>query len=527
MRVAAIDVGTNSIHLLVGDVAPSGEITIVEKAREQVELGRGGLDHNRLTPEAIGRGIAAIASFRDAMSGLGVEAINAAATSAVREASNGAAFVRQVRDETGIHVRVISGLDEAQLIWLGARSDLDFSRGYAVLFDLGGGSAEILLCDSSSILASHSLPLGHIRVSEALTSSDPPTRDDINAVRAHTRATLRPVLRDILPGNFGTFVCTSGGVRTLGLMCTLGRGDPKPNHQHGLVIRRDELKQLLLQFQKLKASQLSELPGMDMRRRHTLPSAAAVLYQVMKSLDRDQVVTSERSLRDGLLQDWVVRHQPELSLAKTVAWPKMRSVLRMQERFDVHAAHAEQVRDLSLMLFDGLESLTGLGAESRRTLEFAALLHDVGHHIHPRSHNKHGEYLIRNSLMTGFTAPEVELLACLVRYHRGARPKQRDQRFAALHKSNQRAVQLLSGILRVADGLDRSHNQPIERVDVQTDGEAVVVVAHASDEAHLERWACERRKTLLSTALGRSVEIRVRHPDGLRDLRPLGEDQVE
>jgi len=507
MRVAAIDVGTNSVHLLVADIASDGEITFVEKAREQVELGRGGIEHAVLAEDAMQRGLTALAHFRDAIDSLSVEAVTATATSAVREAKNGSEWVRRVWEHTDIHVKVITGADEARLIYLGARNDLDFSRGYALILDLGGGSAELILCDSAQPLVKRSLPLGHIRLAERFGLHDPPSEEDWAALRAHVRDTLTPVLGEIPPGRFGSFTGTSGAVRTLARMATLARGEAVPAHEHGLILRRSDLKKLIQRFRSMRRARYQEIPGMDDRRRHTLPFAAAMVYEAMKVFGAEEVVASERSLRDGLLADWVLNNQPELALAETVAWPRMRAILRLMDRYEVDGAHAEQVKDLALSLFDSLQELHGLPGEARRMLEFAALLHDVGHHIAGEDHNKHGQYLIQHSRLQGFTAPDVAILGNVVRYHRGGRPKKTHVSFATLGRQQQRVVLWLSSILRVADGLDRSHEQPIAALRASVVDGTIHVYVRASGPAHLERWAVERRKALLERTCQRPLQV--------------------
>jgi len=513
MRVAAIDVGTNSVHLLVADIEPDGEIRFVEKAREQVELGRGGIDLGMLAEDAMGRGLRAMASFKDAIDSLSVEAVTATATSAVREAKNGSEWVRRVREATGIHVKVITGADEARLIYLGARKDLDFSRGYALILDLGGGSAEFILCDSAQPIEKCSLPLGHIRLAERFGQNDPPTTADWSALRQHLRSVLSPVQRSIPPGRFGSFTGTSGAVRTLARMATLARGEAVPAHEHGLILRRGDLKKLITRFRSMKRSRYQEIPGMDDRRRNTLPYAAAMIYEAMRVFGADEIVASERSLRDGLLQDWALNNQPELALSSTVAWPRMRAVLRLMDRYEVDRAHAEHVRDFALALFDSLQDVHGLAGDSRRMLEFGALLHDVGHHIAGEDHNKHGQYLIQHSRLQGFTAPDVAMMGNLVRYHRGGRPKKSHHAFASLARSQQQQLLWLAGILRVADGLDRSHEQPIESVRALLQDGTIHIHAQASAPAHLERWAVERRKALLERTARRPVEVHIDQGD--------------
>jgi exopolyphosphatase/guanosine-5'-triphosphate,3'-diphosphate pyrophosphatase len=507
VRVAAIDLGTNSVHLVVADVGPDGAITVVEKARQQIELGRGGFGQHRIAEDAMQRALDTMAAYHHTMELLGVEEIKVAATSAVREAQNGAELCDRITERTGIHVQVVSGYDEARLIWRGARENLDPTRTPALMIDIGGGSVELVVCDPQRMRAAHSLPIGYIRLGEQFVKSDPPTDDEIAAVRRHVRSLLAPVVEDPSTLGIAAALGTSGSIRTLARMATLMRGDPVTPHDHGLVVTRPELKKLLGTLTTSRSSRLDELPGMDPRRRSTLPTAAAILYQIVKSLGVEQLSTSEQALREGLLYEWIDQHRPELALAALPTTPRMRSVLHLTEKYGGDEPHARHVRDLSLAVFDGLAALHGLGEDSRSLLEYGALLHDIGHHIDARDHNRHGEYLILNSRMPGFTAPEVNELAALVRFHRGTRPKPGHPALRSMSKAAQRRIVLLAAILRLADALDRSHHQTISRVEVTLDGERVVVDAHAREEAYLERWAAEHRADTLREALGRPVVV--------------------
>ena len=420
MRVAAIDVGTNSIHLLVADIRPDGSMTFVEKGREQVELGAGGLRNNMLTDEAIERGVAAMQMFKETCDHFSVIDITAAATSAVREASNGSQFIRNVRDKTSIHVRPISGQEEAQLIYLGARNAIDFSEGRSLLFDLGGGSTEFILCDVEQPLILDSLPLGHIRLAEAYHTSDPLSQEDYQAIKSAANQQIETLMRRVQPDDFRTLVGTSGAARCLARMATLARGDVSPEHDHGLVVTRDEIDFFVHEFRRLRRDEYGQLAGIDNRRRRTLPAAAIIIRQLMKRLDKRLLVTSDYSLRDGLLVDWVLKHRPEVDLSKTVADPRRRSVLFLLQRYGGGLNdHSRHIARLALRIFDSTGHIHGLRIHDRRLLEFASLLHDIGHHIAGKDHNKHGAYIIRHSRIHGFTAPEIDIVADLVRYHRG------------------------------------------------------------------------------------------------------------
>jgi exopolyphosphatase/guanosine-5'-triphosphate,3'-diphosphate pyrophosphatase len=518
VRVAAIDVGTNSIHLLVADVDADGQVTVVEKDRSQVMLGSGGLGERVITPDAFERGVEALARFKAAADTLEVDDIHAAATSAVREARNGDAFCRAVKERTGVHIRVISGSDEGRLIYLGARGDLDFSRGRVMLCDLGGGSTELVLCEPDAARLVVSLPLGHIRLADAFHGSDPLSADDRKAMKAAIREALRPLVRRVPKSEVGALVGTSGTVRVLARMATAARGEPLLEHAQGLVLTRRELEGLIDRFMDTPAAALDRLPGMDPRRRRTLPAGAVLLREIMKATGVSELTTSERSLRDGLIADWMLRHRPEVDLARTVTDPRRRSVLLTMDRFGADPAHAEHVASLSLTLFDQTVALHLLPLTDRDLLRDAALLHDIGHHISGSGHHRHGQYLLRHIRLYGFTAPEVAVMSNVVRYHARSVPKLRHPEFAALTPEDQRRVRVLAGLLRIADGLDRSHNQPVTRLTAAVRGGVLRVDAWVREGGELEQWAAARRASVLSEALGMPVTITVRlDPDAARE----------
>jgi len=528
MRVAAIDVGTNSIHLLVADVGPDGQWKVVEKQRNQVELGRGGLDRTRLADDAMARGLHALTAFQHTIDALGAEAVTAAATSAVREAENGNDFVRTVRRETGIAIRTVSGAEEARLLFQGIKADLDFDDGPVLLVDIGGGSLEIVLADETGVKLARSLPLGHIRLSERFLGSDPPRKGELSQLRKHVAERLEPILDEIAahPRPVARIVGTSGSIRTLGRMASRRRREHELPHGQGLVVRLEELREIQQIFATTKRSRLADIPGMDPRRRATLPAAAAVLRKLLDHFAPIDLVTSDRSLRDGLLADWVERHRPELIAVAPGGSPRRRTVLRMMDRFAGDRAHAEQVRRLALTLFDGLQLDLdeATRASWRAMLEDAALLHDVGHHISARDHHKHGQYIILHSRMVGYTGPEVAVLANIVRYHKRS-PKSDHDGFAALDEPQRTQVEHLSAILRVADALDRSHCQLVQDLEIRDDGTAVNLTARVPEEAHIERWAAEGSTNRLSNAIGRPVEVAV--TVGSTQIRPARDARVD
>lgn len=511
MRVAAIDIGTNSVHLIIADVGPHGQLDIIHKDRSQVMLGAGGLSHKRIAEDAFERGVAAMLQFKDACDHHGVIDIHTAATSAVREASNGDAFCKAVKAATGIHVKVIAGAEEARLIYLGARQALDFSRGRVMIFDLGGGSTEFILAEPERMVLPMSLPLGHIRLAEGFHPPGPLLPEARAAIRAHAKKVMSPLVQRVPKENVGSLVGTSGTIRCLARMASAARGDELPAHEHGLVLHRKELDALLKRFRALSPEELDTLPGMDPKRRRTLPAGAVLVREVMRVFGCTQLTTSELSLRDGLLMDWVLEHGPQVTLQSEFSDPRHRSVVHTMRRFDVDDDHAEQVAKLSLTLFDELSTLHMLPIGDRELLEHAARLHDIGHHISGKDHPKHAQYLLQHIKLFGFTAPEVAILSNLVRYHAGGTPKRKHPAFRALSGSDQRRVRMLAGMLRIADALDRSHTQVVERLSVQVTSEAIHLTAWCREGGDLERWAAGRRTPLLANNLGLRIDVHTQH----------------
>lgn len=512
-RVGAIDVGTNSVHLVIADVSADGAITVVEKQRHQVALGEGGLAGQHLTEAAMDRALTALESFKLACDSFEVTDIHCAATSAVREAENGGDFCKRVKDKTGIHVRIISGLDEARLIYLGARQHLDFSHGPVLLVDLGGGSTEFVLCDADTAHVRASLPVGHLRATELHRRADPMTPAEVQALEEWTRTELAPLAARVHPDDVARVVGTSGTMRCLARMATLARGATPTEHADGLILHAHEVDALIGKFLKVPANKLVRMPGMDDRRKHTLPAGAIVVAEVLRLFGKDHLYTSAYSLRDGLVVDWIQRHEPDLARSRTEADPRRRSVLSVMDRYNVDKPHALQVARFALQLFDATAELHRLRIDDRRILEFAAMLHDVGHHIAGEGHHRHGEYLIRHTRMSGFTAPEIDMLAVLVRYHRGKRPKRQDME--RLSPQRRRSASILVGLLAVADGFDRGHDRNVQHVHAALVGDALHLKATTAGPAHLERWAVVQRAGALHAALGIDLKVEIEQGPGL------------
>ena len=509
--LAAVDIGTNSIHGVVAriiEAADGPRFEVLEREKAVVRLGAVPGDIRRLTDDAIDRAVEALARFvplarrHDAP-------ITAVATSAVREAENRQVLLDRAREEAGVTIDVVSGTEEARLIHLGVLQALPLYDRRLALCDIGGGSTELLVGERGDVLTARSLKLGHLRMTHRFFAEEPVTKAAVKACRRHVRSTLAPFAREVRSLAPEVLVGSSGTIEALVEMAAVRRTGRRPRTVRNLVLRADELDAIVADLAAAPtAAARAELPGLDPGRADVILAGALVLEQVMRELDADELVVSDHALREGVLLDaWQRRRGGTLHHLSDL---RRRSVEALAAAMDEDPDHSRQVARLALRLFDETRDHHGLDDEARELLEAAALLCNVGLFLSHAGHHKHSYYVIRNTdRLPGFTDHEVELIALVARYHRKAEPKARHEEFAHLDPADQRLVVVLAGLLRVAIGLDRGHRGSVADVAVTTDGDAITITARPADHADLslERDAAEARRHLLERALERPVTI--------------------
>jgi exopolyphosphatase/guanosine-5'-triphosphate,3'-diphosphate pyrophosphatase len=507
VRLAAIDVGSNSVHMVVADVSPGGHIQVVDRVKEMVRLGRRTFTTGQLAPPAMDLAAHTLATFAHLARARGVERLAAVATSAVREARNGATFVRRLRRETGLPIRVISGAEEARLIFSAARHALGLEGGPHLLVDIGGGSVELVLVQDGRPLWMRSLPLGVARLSERFLTSDPPSGGQVRRLEAHLERQAGALLARARHAGVERAVGTSGTVNTLVAMARAGRGED-PMRLHGASASMVEIVRLRRRVLGAPAARRAELPGMDAKRADLMPAAAVLLDFVLARSGAAEVVACTWALREGLLLD--LARRPDRRRAPS-ADARRRSVEALATRFArVETTHGQQVARLALGLFDDLAPALGLPGSSRELLEYAALLHDIGHAIDHDRHHRHTAYLIRNSELLGFSPEEIDMLAQVARGHRKQSPKATDPELQRLRAPRRREVRALAALLRLADGLDRTRFGVVKSATAVLSASRVTVeVDTGGGDAKLELWAASRRADLLARLLERPLEIHV------------------
>ncbi|HEY6554695.1 MAG TPA: Ppx/GppA phosphatase family protein [Vicinamibacteria bacterium] len=509
MKIAAIDIGSNSIHMVVVEVAGSGGFAVIEREKEMVRLGAGTLARGMLSAAAMKRGLAVLLKYKQLARNHRVDKLVAVATSAVREARNGEDFLEQVGRETGIWPRVASGEGEARLIYLAALHSIHLEGKRALVVDIGGGSLELALGAGRRLEWAVSEKLGVLRMTERFVQSDPLSGKDEGRLEAAILKALLPHVEAVREAGFECAIGTSGTILALGAMAHHLEHGQAPETLHHLKVSSRTLHELRRQLVASTERERLRLPGLDARRADLLVAGAVLLDTVLERLGVEELTLCEWALREGILLDYIDRHPRSVARAEAIPDPRKRSVIALAERCLFDEPHARHVAGLSVALFDQTRERHGLGERERSLLEYAALLHDIGHHISYPGHHKHTYYLIKNAGLRGFDPLEIELLANVARYHRRGHPRRRHAEFGALPKPARQTVRVLAGLLRVADALDRSHRQTIRAVSVVERAGVLKIRGEATGDCELELWGVPRRTALLEEALELPVRIDV------------------
>ena len=515
MRLAAIDIGTNSLHMIVVHVRADLSFDVIDQEKVMVRLGAGGLDGRLLTPDAMTAALHALSKFRLLTDRHGVDEILATATSAVREARNGGDFLRRITHTTGIRARVISGVEEARLIHLAAMYGVHVGRARAVVIDIGGGSVEITRGSAASILSAKSFKLGAIRLTERFVRTDPlSTRDEQKLVK-HIRGDIDRHCAQIAQAGFDQVIGTSGTILSIGTVAASAAAGVPPAEIRNLRVPAEQIRSVRTIMVDLTLSERLGVSGLDPRRADLVVAGAVLLDTILARLGAEAITLCDLSLREGLILDYIQSHKRQIANADQIPDIRRRSTLALAERCNYDAVHATQVVRLALALFDQTRTVHDLSDRSRELLEFAAVMHDIGTHISYPRHHRHSYYLIKNGDLRGFDPEDIEIMALTARYHRRGAPKKSHEDFAALSSASRRAVRILASILRVAESLERSHAQVVSGIEVQDRGADYLLLVHASDDAELEAWTAGRHLQPLERLLRKPIRLEVAAADAL------------
>ncbi|HXI27883.1 MAG TPA: Ppx/GppA phosphatase family protein, partial [Vicinamibacterales bacterium] len=479
-------------HMIVVQVRPDLSFEVIDREKEMIRLGAGGLDGRALTADAMHAALQVLSKFRRLAESHRVDEVIAVATSATREAENGGEFLRAITQQTDIRPRVISGTEEARLIHTAAVYGVSVPRDVAVVIDIGGGSVEVTRGAGSNVEAGRSFKLGVIRLTERFVNSDPlEPRDERKLVR-HIDAEIGAYLDEIAQAGFDRVIGTSGTILSLGAVASaadgLRPGAPLRNRR----LNAKQIRRVRKELVALDIERRLRVPGLEPRRVDLAAAGAILLDEILRRLGADEITLCDLSLREGLILDYIARHRKEIAQADRYPDVRRRSVFELAERFDFWSEHSQHVARLALALFDQTRAIHGLTDREREWLEYAAILHDVGVHISYEGHHKHSYYLITNGDLRGFEPDEIQTIALVARYHRQAPPKRKHDAFGSLPRPLRRTVRALAAMLRLAESLDRSHAQAVAGLELHDRGDDDLLQLRTAGDAELELWAAAR-----------------------------------
>lgn len=502
-RLAAIDVGTNSLRLIIAEGLRDGKYRVLDDEKETTRLGRNLAASGFLDPTAVEASLAALRRMKQIADGFQVQRLRAIATCAVREAQDGPAFCRRVREEIGIDIEVVDAREEARLAFTSVAANFDLAGKRVAVADMGGGSTEIVLASDQLIEDVYTTPLGAVRLTEQFGSAQQLTLDDFVRLQSGVERLLRkhtppkPLFRPhLLIGSGGTFTA-------LATMLMAAKG------QSGLPIRgyavsRADLRHLLERLRKLTPKARRGVPGLSPDRADIIVAGLTVIDSLMQHFELNTLQVHDGGVRDGLLRSLVREWSGTPGQAPV---ERAAAVEHFAARCGVDLGHCRHVARLAGSLFEQLLARVDMPPSDRSLLETAALLQDVGYLIDYEQHHKHSYHLILNSHLPDFQPRELELVANVARYHRGSRPKKKHAAFARLKPEDRRRVRRLAAILRLAGGFDRSHSQQVQGLVLSGEGDQLVVRVVAEALPEVDLWGARRRAAIFEREFESRLEI--------------------
>lgn len=518
MRLAAIDLGTNSFHLLIAETHPDGSFRVVTSEKEIVRIGWTGDGSGFLSPDSIERGYRALEYFKTVINTQGVTHVRAIATSAIREATNQSIFIEKVRSKLGIGIEVVSGVEEGRLIYLGVLQSLQLFNNNSLIIDVGGGSTEYVIGKKAVPKYSVSLQLGAIRISERFQLSSRVTEKQIEKARKYIRGKLSTNVIEMRRRGFDSAIATSGTAHAIaGVIAHIHsqKNENIGNHINGFTFSYTDAKDALRAIIKLPTTaDRKKYLGIDERRADIIIGGSLILIESMGMLHINKLTVSQYALREGIVYDYLharfPRHYRRHPILRDI---REQSVRQLCQQCNYDQQHAERVAKFADEIFLSIQRLHSLGDKERQHLRYASLLHEIGYHISHSEYHLHSYYIIRNCGLSGFTNSEVEIIANIARYHRKSHPKMSHEGYNRLQRDEHRSiVRKLASILRLAVNFDRGNTGAVRAVETKVGKKTVEFLLKPirgnKRGIGLEIWGAERNKMLFEKVYAREVSFR-------------------
>ncbi|HWR24911.1 MAG TPA: Ppx/GppA phosphatase family protein [Methanosarcina sp.] len=508
--VAFIDIGTNSVRLLLVRINPNGSYQPLTKQKETVRLGDKEFIDRILQPNAIERAVIVCKKFMELARAYRAEEVIAVATSATRDASNKVQLLEMLKKEANLEVCPISGTEEARLIYLGVSSGLRLGNSKALFIDIGGGSTEVSVGDQEQYYFLDSLNLGSIRLTNMFLPDEngPVSEEQYEQIKAHIRRKAEDVIKEVSRYPVSFAIGSSGTIENLARIAFVYLH--KTAHESYEKLEYEDLKKIIRAMSSLSVEERRKFPGINSQRADIIISGAAIIETFMEELGLSEIMVSKFGLREGLLIDYISKS--EFSYLITQMSVRKRSIMQLGLTCNFDEEHAHTVTRLALELFDSIQALGiyDFSEKERELLEYGSTLHDIGTFLSYDTHQTHAYHLIRESNPPGFQPEEVEIIANLAYFHRKNVPKKKHPNFAGLDKEIIKSIKVLSTLLRIAEGLDRSHTGIVSHVRVYiASTNNLVLEMHAQQECQLEIWEVEKQKKYFKKIFGYSIQPKI------------------
>ncbi len=525
MICAALDIGSNSIHLAVVETDHEKPFRVLARDKEVVRLGRSVARDGRLSNPAIDRAVDCLRRFRRRAENYGASELIAVATSAVREAVNRQTFLTRASNEAGVQLELLSGIEEARLIALAAsvryqQSNQGQERSWRrlLVIDVGGGSTELAVTQNSEPVVLTSLKLGAVRLTQQFVTGDPVSDKQLRRLRTELREILASRAPEIQTAGFDDCYGTSGTINALGSILIRRHLDAAKNHDrpqtqpHRLMepsLTFADVRALNAEMSAMSLDERLKIPGLNRARAEIIVAGGQLLEAIMETVGVPELTLCDWALREGVIISHLMRRAGAVSTspAQLERDPSLRGALALGQRYQADLKHAHRVAYLAQQMFDALRPLHHLGGEHRRLLSAAALLHDIGYLISHTGHHKHSAYLIQHSELIGFMASEIAIIANVARYHRSSLPKLKHPYYAALPEEDREVVRKLAALLRITDALDRDHQGRVRELSCEIGNGVVHLRANCSRESAVAPWRVEERSDLFAEVYGCRIEF--------------------
>ena len=514
--VASIDIGTNSTHLLIAEInldLKSFSIKLTDKSTTR--LGERDEDGN-LTEESIQRVLDTLKRFKEYCKSNGVNQIVTAATSAVREAPNGRDFLNRVHNELGIQIELISGSEEARLIYLGVLSGMALEDKSYVIIDIGGGSTELILADNKDAIALTSTRVWAVRLKNDFLNEDPIKIERSKFLRTFIQGSLEPAVGKIkrrLHKEKGvSMIATSGTAISVGNLILSDLGQPKQK-MHGYKFTKDSLEIVLGKLINMPSSEIKKLPSLSERRAEIIIPGALILNTSMDMMDFEELTISERALREGLVVDWMLRQgiiNNEFNVQSNI---RKSTIVHQAKKFGVDKERSEKVINIAFQIYDQTKNILHSNTDSKaKDLLWAAChLYNCGKYVNLGSYHKHSWYLIKHCELLGYSQSETNIIASIARYHRKSLPKKRHESWQSLVSKEDKILVLeMSLILRLAAALDQRPKNVISSIKIKLLKNILsieLIPFNSRQELLLEKWSLESSRNVVKEL--KNLELKI------------------